>query len=454
MKFIYKGDGPASAGSNIPFPLRKMLSVELVIVVVLIVINGLLSMSELAVVSSRPARLSLLAAKGVRGAERALTLAADPGKFLSTVQIGITLVGVLSGAFSGATLGQRLTLWLVELGVSAGIADILGVGLVVTLITYATLIVGELVPKQVALRDPESIAVRVAPAMHVLAKVSLPLVFLLDLSGKLILTLLGHGGKSEEKVSEDEIHHLVSEAENAGVLESGEKEMIAGVMRLGDRPVGAIMTPRTEVNEIDLRDAPEAIQAIIAKSPHSRFPVSDGDRDKPIGVLQAKDLLVAYMNERAPDLRALVREAPGIPASADARDVLAILKAAPVHVGLVYDEYGAFEGIVTTADILESIVGAFHSEEGPPEPAYVKRADSSLLISGWMPVDEFGELLGIDLPPHRYNTVAGLVLQQFNVLPDVGDAFDFGDWHIEVVDLDGRRIDKILASRRGEVETG
>ena len=186
-----------------------MLWLELAIVVVLIVINGLLSMSELAVVSSRPARLSLLAAKVVRGAERALTLAADPGKFLSTVQIGITLVGVLSGAFSGATLGQRLTQWLLELGLSKGIADIVGVGIVVTLITYATLIVGELVPKQVALRDPESIAVRVAPAMQVLARISLPLVFLLDISGKLILTLLGRGGKAEEKVSEDEIHHLV-----------------------------------------------------------------------------------------------------------------------------------------------------------------------------------------------------------------------------------------------------
>ncbi|MEZ2146296.1 hemolysin family protein [Bradyrhizobium sp. DN5] len=427
-----------------------MLSIELVIVVVLIVINGLLSMSELAVVSSRPARLSLLAAKGVRGAERALTLAADPGKFLSTVQIGITLVGVLSGAFSGATLGQRLTQWLIELGMSSGIADIVGVGLVVTLITYATLIVGELVPKQVALRDPESIAVRVAPAMHLLARISLPLVFLLDVSGKLILTLLGRGGRTEEKVSEDEIHHLVREAESAGVLEPGEKEMIAGVMRLGDRPVGAVMTPRTEVDEIDLNDDPETIHEIIAKSPHSRFPVSDGDRDKPIGVLQAKDLLIAYMNQRAPDLRALVREAPGIPASADARDVLTILKAAPVHVGFVYDEYGAFEGMVTAADILESIVGAFHSEEGPPEPAFVRRDDDSLLISGWMPVDEFGELLGIELPPHRYNTVAGLVLQQFSMLPNVGDAFDFAGWHIEVVDLDGRRIDKILASRRGE----
>ncbi|MGY8665653.1 hemolysin family protein [Bradyrhizobium sp. UFLA05-109] len=431
-----------------------MLSLELAIVVCLIVVNGLLSMSELAVVSSRPARLSMLAAKGVRGAERALALASDPGKFLSTVQIGITLVGVLSGAFSGATLGQRLSQWLVELGLSSGIADIVGVGIVVTLITYATLIVGELVPKQVALRDPESIAVKVAPVMDWLARISLPLVMVLDLSGKLILTLLGRGGKAEEKVSEDEIHHLVSEAENAGVLEPGEREMIAGVMRLGDRPVGAVMTPRTEVNEIDLNDAPETIREIMSKSPHSRFPVSDGDRDKPIGVLQAKDLLVAYLNERPPDLRALVRDAPVIPASADARDVLAILKAAPVHIGLVYDEYGAFEGVVTAADILESIVGAFHSEEGPPEPAYVARADGSLLVSGWMPVDEFGELLGFELPPHhRYNTVAGLVLQHFNVLPHVGDAFDLGGWHLEVVDLDGRRIDKILASRRSEQAT-
>lgn len=426
-----------------------MLSLELAIVVILIVINGLLSMSELAVVSSRPARLSILANKGVRGAARALALAADPGRFLSTVQIGITLVGVLSGAFSGATLGQRLAQWLVELGLSQGVADIVGVGIVVTIITYATLIVGELVPKQVALRDPESIAVKVAPAMDLLAKVSLPLVLLLDLSGKLILAMLGRGGKADETVSEDEIHHLVHEAETAGVLEPGEKEMIAGVMRLGDRPVGAVMTPRTEVDEIDLSDDPETIREIIAKSPHSRFPASDGDREKPIGVLQAKDLLVAYMNERTPDLRALVREAPSIPASADARDVLTILKAAPVHVGLVYDEYGGFEGVVTAADILESIVGAFHSEEGPPEPAYVKRSDDSLLIEGWMPVDEFGELLGIELPSHhRFHTVAGLVLQQFNVLPGVGDAFDLGEWHIEVLDLDGRRIDKILATRR------
>jgi len=425
-----------------------MLSFELFIIVFLIVINGLLSMSELAVVSSRPARLSLLASKGVRGAGRALALASDPGKFLSTVQIGITLVGILSGAFSGATLGLRLTQWMIERGLPSSIADLAGVGVVVTIITYATLIVGELVPKQVALRNPESVAVKVAPAMDWLAKISLPLVVLLDFSGRFILALLGRGSV-EKMISEDEIHHLVNEAENAGVLEPGEKEMIAGVMRLGDRPVGAVMTPRTDVDEIDLNDEPSRIRDMISKSPHSRFPVSDGDRDRPIGVLQAKDLLVAHMQERTPDLRGLVREAPVIPASADARDVLAILKAAPVPVGLVHDEYGAFEGVVTASDILESIVGAFHSEEGPPEPAVVRRSDGSLLISGWMPVDEFGDLLSISLPPRRrFHTVAGLVLQHFSELPEVGDAFDLEGWTIEVVDLDGRRIDKILACRR------
>lgn len=426
-----------------------MLLLELAIVLLLIVVNGLLSMSELAIVSSRPARLRLLANKGIRGSRRALALSSDPGKFLSTVQIGITLVGVLSGAFSGATLGQRLTQWLTELGLSQAVADVLGVGMVVTIITYATLIVGELVPKQVALRDPEIIAVKVAPAMDLLARISLPLVVLLDFSGQIILAMLGRNAAAEEKISEDEIRHLVSEAESAGVLEPGEKEMIAGVMRLGDRSVGAVMTPRREVDEVDLNDDPATIRETFSTSLHSRWPVSDGDRDRPIGIIQSKDLLVAYMQSSSPDLRSLVREAPIIPASADVRDVLAILKAAPVHIGLVHDEYGMFEGVVSATDILESIVGAFHSEAGPPEPAFVRRSDGSLLISGWMPVDEFADLLAIPIPPHRgYHTVAGLVLLHFSTLPRVGESFDFEGWHFEVVDLDGRRIDKVLATRK------
>ena len=426
-----------------------MLVIELGIVAVLIVINGLLSMSELAIVSSRPARLAGLVEKNVTGSRRALALASNPGKFLSTVQIGITLIGVLSGAFSGATLGQRLTVFLTEQGVSKGLADTLGVGLVVSIITYASLIIGELVPKQIALRDPEAVAVRVAPAMVLLAKISLPLVWLLDRSGKAILWLLGQRGEAEEKVSEDEIRTLVVEAETAGVLEPGEKEMIAGVMRLGDLPVGAVMTPRHEVDMVDLADTLETTIATLTESAHSRFPVFDGDRESAIGILQAKDLLDAYLHNKTPDLRTLVRDAPIIPDTVDARDVVAILRDSPVHLGLIHDEYGVFQGVVTSADILESIVGSFHTEEGPAELAFVQREDGSYLISGWMPAAEFATLLGIELPVAQrpYQTFAGFLLQEFGAIPDVADAIEAHGWRFEIMDLDGRRIDKVLASR-------
>ena len=425
-----------------------MLYVEFAIVTILIVINGLLSMSELAIVSSRPARLAGLVEKGVRGSRRALALASDPGKFLSTVQIGITLIGVLSGAFSGATLGQRLSHWLIELGLSQRAADAAGVGLVVGVITYASLIVGELVPKQIALRDPESIAVKVAPAMSAMAKISLPLVWLLDRSGKFLLWLLGHRGEKEERVSEEEIRTLVVEAEHAGVLEPGEKEMIAGVMRLGDLPVGAVMTPRNEVSQIDLADPLPVTLDNLQKTSHSRSVVFDGDRDSALGVVQAKDLLDVYLAGRTPDIRALLRVAPIIPESLDARDVVAILRDSPVHIGLVHDEYGVFQGVVTSADILEAIVGTFSTEHGPAEAAYTKRDDGSYLISGWMPALEFADLLAIALPPSRpYQTFAGFLLQEFGAIPDVGDKIAVDDWRFEIVDMDGRRIDKVLASR-------
>jgi magnesium and cobalt exporter, CNNM family len=334
-----------------------MLAMELGIVTILIIVNGLLSMSELAIVSSRPARLAGLVEKGVKGSRRALALASDPGKFLFKVQIGITLIGVLSGAFSGATLGLRLTAWLVELGLSQGLADAIGVGAVVTIITYASLIVGELVPKQIALRDPEAVAVCVAPYMVLLSNISLPLVWLLDRSGKALLWLLGQRGEAEEKVSVEEIRTLVVEAENAGVLEPGEKEMIAGVMRLGDLPVGAVMTPRHEVSMINLADPPQLINSALANSVHSRFVVFEGDRNFAVGIIQAKDMLDIYLSGQTPDVRKLVRDAPVIPESLDARDVVSILRDSPVHMGLVHDEYGTFQGVVTSADILESKKG-------------------------------------------------------------------------------------------------
>jgi putative hemolysin len=425
-----------------------VLYLELAIVTVLIVVNGLLSMSELAIVSARPARLAGLVEKGIGGSRRALALASDPGKFLSTVQIGITLIGVLSGAFSGATLGQRLAQFLLEAGLSKGVADAAGVGVVVGIITYASLIVGELVPKQIALRDPEAVAVKVAPAMMLLAKFSLPLVWLLDRSGKALLWLLGQRGDAEGKVSEDEIKTLVVEAENAGVLEPGEKEMIAGVMRLGDLPVGAVMTPRHEVTMIDLADPAAEIFAALLRSNHSRCVVFDGNREHALGIVQAKDLLDVYLAGRIPDIRALTRDAPIIPETVDARDVVAILRDSAVHIGLVHDEYGTFQGVVTSADILEAIVGAFHTEQGPAELAYVRRDDGSYLISGWMPALEFAELLGIALPsPRPYQTFAGFLLGEFGAIPDVAQKIAAHGWLFEIVDLDGRRIDKVLASR-------
>lgn len=425
-----------------------MLYVEIAIVLVLMLINGLLAMAELAVVSSRRARLQALVAKDVIGSRRALALASNPGKFLSTVQIGITLVGVLSGAFSGATLGLRLTTAFMSWGVPAVFAEALGVGLVVAAITYLSLIVGELVPKQIALRNPEGIAVKVAPAMTVLAKIVSPVVSLLDASGRIVLRALGYEEQQESRVSDEEIRSLMAEAELAGVIETTEREMIAGVMRLGDRPVRAVMTPRREVDMVDLSATPEEMRKTMLDSVHSRLPVHDGSPENMLGIVQAKDLVNAYMRGEQPDIRAAVRAAPTIPDTADALDVLDIFRDSAVHMGLVHDEYGHFEGIVTNADILEAITGAFRTEEGAPEKEAVQRGDGSWLIAGSMPVDEMLETLGISPPPTRsYHTAAGFVLNHFGYLPAVGDSFVHADWRFEVIDLDGRRIDKMLVTR-------
>jgi putative hemolysin len=428
--------------------IPPMFYIELAIVAALILLNGLLALAELAIVSSRRARLRALVDRGVVGARRALALATDPGRFLSTVQIGITLVGVLSGAFSGATLGLHLAEWFVDLGLPKGIAEALGVGLVVAVITYFSLVIGELVPKQIALRDPEKIAVRVAPAMTGLATIASPIVSFLDFSGRAVLRALGYRERPEHRVTDDEIRSLMAEAETAGVLEPGERAMIAGVMRLGDRPVRAIMTPRREVDMIDLTADPEDIRRTIVESVHSRLPAHAGTPEEMLGVVQAKDLLDAYLRGERPDIRAQVRPAPNVPDTSDALDVLDAIKGSPLHLALVHDEYGQFEGVVTNADILEAIVGAFRTDEGSAEPEAVQRDDGSWLIAGAMPADEMADRLSISLPPDRsYHTAAGFVLSELGHLPDVGESFDSQGWRFEVVDLDARRIDKILASR-------
>ncbi|SKC08384.1 putative hemolysin [Bosea thiooxidans] len=420
---------------------------EILIVLALTIVNGLLAMSELAVVSSRTARLKVLSDQGNKGAATAMRLAEDPGRFLSTVQIGITLVGVLSGAFSGATLGTRLSEWLGTQGFSQSASDTLGVGLVVVAITYLSLILGELVPKQIALRDPERVAARVAPAMLLLSKIGAPLVFLLDVSGKAVLALLGQKGESEEKVTEEEVRTIIAEAETAGVLERDEREMIAGVMRLADRSARALMTPRREVEVIDLSDSAEEIRAQLKETRRSRLPVQDGESDSIIGVVLMKDLIDFLAAGEVDELRQHVQDAPVVMDTADSLHVLREIRSSRVHMALVFDEYGHFEGIITPGDVLEAIIGAFQEEE-EDEPALVTRADGSYLVAGWMQVDEFSHELGIPIPRDAdFQTVAGFVLAEMNHLPNVGEAFDKGHWRFEVVDLDGRRIDKILVSR-------
>jgi putative hemolysin len=421
---------------------------DVVVVLILILINGLFAMSELAVVSARRPRLKTLAGRGVKGAKRAMALAANPGRFLSAVQIGITLVGILAGAYSGASLGDHVSLWFQSLGMSRGLAEPLGLGLVVAVITYLSLIIGELVPKQLALRNAERIACVMAPFMTILSQVVGPIVTLLDASGRFVLFLLRRKPSPESQVTEEEIRTLIAEAETAGVLGSDERQMISGVMQLGSRPVRAVMTPRHEVDLIDLTDSVASVRRTITASAHSRLPAFDGDPEIIIGIVQAKDMLDAYLKGRKPDPKKFVRQAPIIPDTMDALDVVAKLRDSPVHIGLVHDEFGHFEGVVTSADILEAIVGTFHTEEGPPEAHATERDDGSWLLSGGMPVDELLELMSLPLPEKPvYHTVAGLMLERFGRLPKVGEHVEYAGWRFEIVDLDGRRIDKVLASR-------
>jgi putative hemolysin len=424
-----------------------MLAIELIAVFTLILLNGMLALSELAVVSSRRSRLKAMEQRGVRGAAAALQLASDPGRFLSTVQIGITLIGVLSGAFSGSTLGLRLALRLEEAGAPDRYAEVIGIGVVVVLITYLSVVIGELVPKQVALRNPERFAVLVAPAMNLASKVARPVVAVLDLSGRLLLRLLRMAPQSEDRVSDEEIRSLIAEAETAGVIEPEERQLIAGVMRLGDRSVRDVMTPRGDVEMIDLSQSTEEILSAIRSSRQSRLPVHRGDPDVALGIIQSKDLLDAFIDGADVDPGKFVRQAPVVPDTVTALDALDLLRKSPEHMALVHDEYGQFEGIVTNADILEAIAGVFHHER-PANRKTTRRADGSWLIDGDMRVDEAAELLGLDLPEDRpYQTVAGLLLELIGHIPATGEDAVFQGWRFEVMDLDGRRIDKILAMR-------
>ncbi|WP_313802129.1 hemolysin family protein [Sphingobium sp.] len=428
-----------------PFPW-----VDLVIILALVALNGVFAMSELAIVSARRPRLQAMEKAGRRGARSALAAAADPGKFLSTVQIGITLIGIIAGAYSGASLGGPTGERLEMLGLSPNAAEHVGFALVIGLTTYASLIIGELVPKQFALRAPEPIAVLVAGPMLWLARITAPIVWVLDGSSALIFRLLGLTRESDSHVTAEELHLIVAEASRSGVIEESERAIISGVVRLADRPVREVMTQRMDVDWIDIHADEDAIRAKLLDTPHTRLPVGRGTVEDIIGVVQARDIMTALFRGEGLNLEALMRRVDVVPDQVDAMDALEVLRRAEVPMVMVHDEYGHFEGIATPADLLSAIAGHFVSDlDSEDEPDLVEREDGSLLVSGQMPVDLLAERIGIDLPEDRdYATVAGHALWLLKRLPEVGDFIDDQGWRFEIVDMDGRKIDKLLIAAR------
>ena len=411
---------------------------DLAILAGLILLNGVFAMSELAIVSARTARLKMLAEKGSRAARTVLALAQEPGKFLSTVQIGITLIGIIAGAYSGATLGGPVGERLELLGVPATSADTAGFSLVI----------GELVPKQLALRKALPIALVMARPMALLARAAAPFVWLLDSSSSLLLRLMGVRHRGEHGLTAEEIHMIFAEATRSGVIEEGERAILSGMMRLTDRTVRELMTPRTEVDWIDLNAAPDQIKGILAGSPHSLLPVADGSIDKVVGVVKVREVLATLLSGKPLSIASLMRKAEVVPDQLDAIDALRILQTSGLGMAMVHDEYGHLDGVVTPADLLTAMAGSFasHQDEGDV-PDVVARADGSLLVSGAMSADALADRLGMDLPEGReFATAAGYVLFMLKHLPHEGESFADQGWRFEVVDMDGRKIDKLLVS--------
>ena len=427
-----------------PFPWS-----DLAILAALILLNGVFAMSELAIVSARPARLRMAADRGSAGARTALALAADPGKFLSTVQIGITLVGIVAGAYGGATLGGPVGERLAALGVPAATAENAGFVLVIGLTTYFSVVVGELVPKQLALRAAVPIALVMARPMALVAKAAAPFVWLLDSSSNLLMRLLGVRHRGEHRLTAEELHMLFAEATHSGVIEEQERAMLSGIMRLADRPVRELMTPRTEVDWLDLDAGEDEVRARIAESPHSLLPVAEGSPDKALGVVKVKELLACLLAGRPLRLADWIHPAAVVPDQLDALDALRMLQQSGVAMAMVHDEYGHLDGVITPADLLAAIVGGFasHRDEGD-EPLLVERGDGTLLVSGAMTADALAERLGLELAEDReFATAAGYVLSVLRKLPLEGESFTDQGWRFEVVDMDGRKIDKLLVSR-------
>jgi putative hemolysin len=425
-----------------------MLSIQLGIVFLLIVLNGLFAMAETALVGSRRARLQHAADSGGRGAKVALELTQEPGRFLSTVQIGMTVIGVLASALGGATLGDRLATELEQFSGPLGRhAHAVSIGVVVAGISYVSLVIGELVPKRIALARPEAIAAGAARFLRAFARIMTPLNWLLNASSNLILRLVSVR-PTGEGVTEEEIAVMLREGTAAGRFHAVETGIVQMAFRLGDRRISAVMTPRTQVEWLDLTDGPEEQRRRLAASPYSRFPVVEGRTEHVAGIVQVKDLLAQMLSEKPFDLRAVLRKPFYIPSTVTALRALEIFKQSGEPMAIVVDEYGAFEGIVTLHDILQALVGDIAQPGLDTDAAVVRREDGSWLVDGMVPVDEIKDLTGLrHLPDEEtgdFHTLGGFMMAQMNRIPAVADHVMVEGFRFEVMDMDGRRVDRVL----------
>jgi len=424
-------------------------ALEILIILLLVLLNGAFAMSELAIVSSRRSRLMAMQKRGVRAADTALALAENPQRFLPTVQVGITMVGIFAGAFGGARLSGTIAQALEMLPFPVPFVQEVAFTLVVLVITYLSLILGELVPKQLALREPEKIAILVARPLAALARITAPMVWLLGASSALVLRFFGPAPTSDLSVTEEEVKAVVAEGAEAGALETEERHMIERVLRLGDKPVRALMTPRNDIAWLDRAEAPENLPERLRAAHVTRFIVADGRVDNVVGVVAAKDLLDQLLAGGPISLEAALRQPLVLPDTLTALDALERLRGDPLGMALVLDEYGSFEGMVTASDLLEAIIGELGPSEPMPSEAAVMRFDGSLLLDGSMPSDELRARLDLPEMPGAgtYHTVAGLMLALLQRVPREGDRIVWAGWRFEIVDMDGRRVDKVLASR-------
>ncbi|WP_324763421.1 hemolysin family protein [Sinorhizobium meliloti] len=425
---------------------------ELLVIFILLLINAFFALSEMAIVSASKPLLRQMVKQGNRRAEAALTLAEDPGKFLSTVQVGITLVGILAGAYGGATIAAKIAPFLNDIGWISPYGDTVAVALVVTLITFLSVVIGELIPKQLALRNPEGLAMLVAGPMALLSRIAAPVVFIFETAASIAMRLMGMRPEDADRVTEEEVQAIMAEGVESGAIEKSEHEMLRRIIRLGDRNVKSIMTHRTEVGFIDVHDSLETIGQKIRQFGHSRYPVIDGPSGDVIGAVLTKEIL--NVAPAAPfNIRDYVREILTLPETASCLKALEAFKSSSINMAMIVDEYGSTEGIITTADILEAIVGVIPSNYDNSEHALIRqRDDGSYIVDGRTPIDEIHLQIGIDgiEADGDFETIAGFLVQQLRKTPEEGDTAEAHGYRFEVIDMDGRRIDKILVSRAGE----